>query len=96
MAGQGMKIYYRQAWLAVFRPLGGGNALTLGSHVFYRGEPPIPASTLAHEGVHVAQWAEMGTARFLAVYLWEWVKLRGKPIWEHPLERPAYEAGGKK
>lgn len=86
-------IHYRQAWLRLFRPFGGGRALTLGTHIFYWGEPPIAARTLAHEQVHVEQWREMGAWRFLAVYLWEWVKLKGRPIWEHPLEKPAYKAG---
>lgn len=77
-------------WLALFRPLGGGVGLTVDSHIFFRGEPT--PGELAHEMVHVRQYQEMGMAKFLAVYFWEWLKLGRRPVSDHPLEAPAYEA----
>ncbi len=56
-------------------------AMTLRSTIYVRadvlaGEPGNVARLLAHELVHVRQWRELGTLRFLGRYLGEYLRAR--------------------
>lgn len=50
-------------------------AFTLGRHVFFRSKTP-PDDLVAHELVHVAQYARLGIIPFLAIYCFDY--LRGR------------------
>ena len=67
---------------------GGYAGMTLGSRILLaRDEPADGTSTLlAHELVHVRQWADQGIVRFSVSYVTSFA--RG--LWRHRRWRPAY------
>jgi len=82
-------------WLLAVQPR--AIAITLDTTVYCR--QPIAASTYVHELVHVAQYAELGVAKFLALYFGLALRqiviraFRGQPIdvmTASPLEDEAY------
>lgn len=83
-----VRVHEHQWWLALFVVLGGGLGLATGKHIWCRHMVTLPF--LAHELMHVHQQDTLGVGRFLRIYLRDWLKLRGRPISEHPLEEPAY------
>ena len=66
-------------------------AITLGHQVWFREEQHREDRALiAHELVHVGQYARMGRLRFISTYLWHLARAGfryGKAL---PLEAPAY------
>lgn len=48
------------------------DAITFGRHVFFRDGLPSQ-SLVAHELVHVRQYAELGIPRFIALYCWDYL-----------------------
>jgi hypothetical protein len=50
----------------------GSDGFTLGKHVFTR--PGVSQGLINHEAVHVAQYAQDGIPKFLAVYLYDYLK----------------------
>jgi len=50
----------------------GSDGFTFGRHVFTR--PGVSQSLINHEAVHVAQYAQNGIPKFLAVYLCDFLK----------------------
>jgi Domain of unknown function (DUF4157) len=58
-------------------------AMTIGRFVFVRRGHESDAGLVAHELVHVQQWRELGPVVFLARYLGEYLRLRGRglPHW---------------
>lgn len=48
---------------------------------------------IAHECLHVQQQREMGWTKFLAAYVWEWLRFRGSP--RNKFEGPGYELGDR-
>jgi Domain of unknown function (DUF4157) len=60
---------HRTRWLA-----SGAHGMTLGRHVLLlRGHEDRPV-LVAHELVHVRQYADRGFVRFLARYLWDYAR----------------------
>lgn len=71
-------------WLWVGGPVPpGAAAITLGPLVIVRTRSAGSARLLAHEEVHVRQWADRGVVGFLAAYLRSYLalRLRGWPHW---------------
>ncbi len=62
-------------WLAP-----GTAGMTLGRWVLIRRSHEHDPALLAHEMVHVRQWRERGVIRFLAAYLAEYVRGRGRGL----------------
>lgn len=61
----------------------GAAAITLGSVIIIRERCCDDEALLAHELVHVRQWAELGVLRFVTLYLGAYVawRLRGYDHW---------------
>lgn len=61
----------------------GADAITLGSLVIVRRRAADDAELMAHEAVHVRQWASLGVVGFLVRYVSAYVRwrLRGYPHW---------------
>lgn len=71
-------------WLWVGGPVPpGADAITIGSLISVRRRSAGNHELLAHERVHVRQWAELGLRGFLAAYLGAYVRerLRGYGHW---------------
>lgn len=66
-------------------------AITLGDQVWFREEQHREDRALiAHELVHVGQYARMGRLRFIATYIWQLARARFRYSKTLPLEAPAY------
>lgn len=61
----------------------GADAITLGSLVIVRRRAAGNAELMAHEAVHVRQWASLGVVGFLVRYMSAYLRwrLRGYPHW---------------
>lgn len=71
-------------WLWVGGPVPpGADAITIGSVISVRRRAAGSAELLAHERVHVRQWAELGARGFLVAYLGAYLRarLRGYGHW---------------
>lgn len=69
-------------------------ALTVGTHIWFaRLERGADRALLAHELVHVAQYRDLGVARFLTHYLRDLARARFRYSDALPLEAPAYARG---
>jgi hypothetical protein len=72
-------------------------AMTLGGHIFFRDATLTDQARqanwplYAHELVHVGQYRQMGTARFVLAYMRDMAKARFRYSRALPLEAPAYE-----
>ncbi len=49
-------------------------AMTLRNHILFRETRDDPSHLMAHELVHVRQFAEQGTARFLFIYVADYLR----------------------
>lgn len=50
--------------------------ITLGSHVYFlRERALVNDASLRHELAHVDQWHRLGVVRFLALYLWQTLRV---------------------
>lgn len=68
------------------------SAITIGDRVWFVSEEKRDdLSLLAHELVHVGQYARLGLAGFLARYFLHMAKARFRYSRKLPLEAPAYE-----
>lgn len=54
----------------------GYDGITLGSLIIVRRDCAHSEALIAHERVHVDQWRTLGAPRFLAQYLWSYVRSR--------------------
>jgi len=71
-------------WVWVGGPVPpGADAITLGRLISVRRRAANNAELLAHERVHVGQWADLGVRGFLAAYLGAYLRwrLRGYGHW---------------
>jgi hypothetical protein len=80
------------SWIPVV--LGAG-ATTIGRRVFFRigrydTETPRGLALIAHEAMHIRQYAEYGIVGFLARYLWGYVSC-GFRYRQHPMEAPLFD-----
>jgi hypothetical protein len=57
-------------------------AITLGQTIYLAGLAADNPGTVRHEAVHTLQFQETGWVRFLAIYVWDW--LRGWRLWGSP------------
>lgn len=64
-------------------------AVTLGKTIHFAQEPDL--RLLIHELKHIEQQEEIGTARFYAEYIIDWIRAGFKDGPTLPLEEPAYK-----
>lgn len=85
-----VRVFYKQRWLAIFRPFGGGAGLTIWRWIFLAG---TDSQTLKHEAVHAEQFLRWGFWGFWWRYIPGaiWVLVTRRPVSDNPVEREAYD-----